>query len=247
MNKQCPILAGGPILIGVSLILIGMMALSCSVLPMMGMSAWHWGPWRLWPLLVVGVGMLFVVPPFLTRNARGLGGLFIPGVPVLVTGGILLFASVFDAWRAWEWLWPLEVLGVAGGFLLAAIYMRNIWLLIPVIIVGANGLLLQFCAITDWWGVWAVMWTIEPLSVGLALLAVNAKQHSAGLLTAGLALCALAGVGFVGSLAIVILSAIFSVGWLWGWMGPAILIVTGTLLLVMSVLHRPSIPNLTAE
>ncbi len=241
MNKQFPIL------MGVVLILVGMMALSCSVLPMMGMNAWHWGPWRLWPLLVVGVGMLFVVPPFLTRGARGLGGLFIPGVPVLVTGGILLFASGFDAWRAWEWLWPLEVLGVAGGFLLAAIYMRNIWLLIPAIIVGANGLLFQFCTITGWWGIWAVAWTIEPLSVGLALLAVNVKQQSAGLLTAGIALCALSGVGFVGSLAIVLLSAIFSVGWLWGWMGPAMLIVTGALLLVMSVLHHPSAPSLRAE
>jgi hypothetical protein len=165
----------------------------------------------------------------------------------LVTGGILLFASVFGAWGVWEWLWPLEVLGVAGGFLLAAIHMRNIWLLIPVIIVGANGLLFQFCTITGWWGIWSVAWTIEPLSVGLALLAVNIRQQSAGLLTAGVAMCALAGVGFVGSLVIVILSAIFSVGWLWGWMWPVMLIVTGALLLVMSVLHRPSVPNLTAE
>ena len=241
MNKRFPILAGAV------LILVGMMALACSAVPLLGMSAWRWGPWRLWPLLVVGAGLLFVVPPFLARGKRGLGGLFIPGVPVVVTGGILLFASVFNTWGAWEWLWPLEVLGVAGGFLLAAIYMRNLWLLIPVIIVGANGLLFQFCAITGWWGVWAVAWTIEPLSVGLALLAVNVKQHSAGLLTAGVAMCALAGVGFVGSLIIVVLSTIFSAGWLWGWMGPAMLIVAGALLLIMSLLHRPSVSSLAAE
>lgn len=240
MNKQFPIL------VGVFLILIGMMALSCSVLPLLGMSTWHWGPWRLWPLTIVGAGLLFVAPPLLTRK-RGLGGLFIPGAPLLVTGGILLFTSVFNAWGAWEWLWPLEVLGVAGGFLLAAIYMRNVWLLIPAIIVGANGLLFQFCAVTGWWGVWAAAWTVEPLAVGLALLAVNVKQRSPALLTAGVALCALAGVGFVGSLAIVLLSTVFSVGWLWGWTGPAILIVTGALLLAMSLLHRPSTPGMTAE
>jgi ABC-type multidrug transport system permease subunit len=39
----------------------------------------------------------------------------------------------------------------------------------------------------------------------------------------------------------------FSVGWLWRWMGPVMLMVTGFLLLVMSLLHRPSLPNLTAE
>jgi hypothetical protein len=241
MNKRFPILAG------IVLILVGMMALSCSVAPLMGINAWRWGLWRLWPLTVLGAGMLFVVPPLLVRGKRGLGGLFIPGVPILVTGGILLSASVLDAWNAWEWLWPLEVLAVATGFLFAAIYMRNIWLLIPVIIVGANGVLFQFCAITGWWGVWSVAWTVEPLSVGLALLAVNVKQRSAGLLVAGVAMCALAGVGLVESLAIVLLSTMFSVGWLWRWMGPVMLMVTGFLLLVMSLLHRPSLPNLTAE
>jgi hypothetical protein len=241
MNKRFPILAG------IVLILVGMMALSCSVAPLVGINAWRWGLRRLWPLTVLGAGMLFVVPPLLVRGKRGLGGLFIPGLPILVTGGILLSASVLDAWNAWEWLWPLEVLAVATGFLFAAIYMRNIWLLIPVIIVGANGVLFQFCAITDWWGVWSVAWTIEPLSVGLALLVVNVKQRSAGLLVAGVAMCVLAGVGLVESLAVVLLSTVFSVGWLWRWMGPVMLMVTGLLLLVMSLLHRPSLPNLTAE
>jgi len=241
MNKRFPILTG------IVLILVGAMALACSVVPLLGLNVWRWGPWRLWPLVVVSAGLLFIVPPLLARDKRGLGGLFIPGVPVLVTGGILLFASVFDAWGAWSWLWPLELLAVAAGFLSAAIYMQNIWLLIPAITVGANGLLFQFCAITGWWGVWAVLWTIEPLSVGLALLAVNAKQRSAGLLIAGITACALAGMGLVQSLAIVALSAIFSVGWLWKWTGPATLIFAGFLLLILSLLHRPSALSLAAE
>ena len=84
---------------------------------------------------------------------------------------------------------------VALGFLFAAIKMRVIWLLIPTIIIGANGLLLQFCALTGWWAVWAVAWVIEPLSVGLALLAVNLKQRSPGLMVAGIAVCAVALLG----------------------------------------------------
>ena len=223
------------------------MALACSVAPLMGLNVWRWGPWRLWPLVVVGAGLLFIVPPLLAHGKHGLGGLFIPGVPVLVTGGILLFASVFNAWGAWSWLWPLEVLAVAAGFLSAAIHTRNIWLLIPAITVGTSGLLLQFCAITGWWGVWAVLWTVEPLAVGLALLAVNVKQRSAGLSIAGVTACALAGVGLLESLAIVALSAVFSVWGLWQWMGPVTLIFAGFLLLVMSVLHRPSAPSLAAE
>lgn len=241
MNKQFPIL------VGIALVLMGCLAMASTLAASVLGLAWHWGPWRLWPLTVITVGLFFVVPPFLVRGKRGLGGLFIPGVPILVTGGILLFNSVFDAWSAWAWLWPQEVLAVAVGFLFAAIYMRNIWLLIPVIIVGANGLLFQFCAITGWWGVWSVLWTIEPLSVGLALLAVNVKQRSAGLLAAGVALCALAGVGFVESLAITVLGVIFPVWWLWRWMGPVTLILVGFGLLVWSLVPRSSATRLAAE
>lgn len=241
MNKRFPIL------VGILLILTGAMALACSIAPLLGLNVWRWGAWRLWPLIVVGAGLLFIAPPLLARSKRGLGGLFIPGVPVLVTGGILLFASIFNAWGAWAWLWPLEVLAVAAGFLSAAIYMRNIWLLIPAITVGASGLLLQFCAITGWWNVWAVLWTVEPLSVGLALLAVNVKQRSEGLLIAGIGACALAGVGLVESLIILFLSAVFSARGLWQCMGPVTLIFAGFLLLIMSVLHRPSAPSLVTE
>jgi hypothetical protein len=164
--------------------------------------------------------------------------LFIPGVPVLTNGMILLFTSVTGWWGAWEWLWPLEVTGVALGFLFAAIKMRVVWLLIPAIIVGANGLLLQFCAITGWWAVWAVAWAIEPLSVGLALLAVNLKQRSAGLMVAGIAVCALAVVGAIESLAIVAMAAIFPVWWLCKFVGPVTLILVGIGLLVWGLVRR---------
>jgi hypothetical protein len=122
-----------------------------------------------------------------------------------------------------------------------------IWLLIPAVIIGLNGLLFQFCAITGWWSVWAVLWTIEPLSVGLALLAVNFRQPSTGLLTAGVALCVLAGLGFVESFAVVVLSWIFHTGWLWRWVGPVMLILAGCLVLILGLLHRPSSPSWVAE
>jgi hypothetical protein len=231
MNKRLSLVAGA------SLIALGVLTMTATIgLPMLGLHPWRaFELWRYWPLTVISAGVGFVLPPFLFRRRRGLGGLFIPGLPVLATGGVLLFASVLDWWGAWSWLWPIEVLSVAAGFALAAIYMRVIWLMIPAIIIGANGLLFQFCAITGLWEVWAVMWTIEPLSVGMALLLIGALQRRHGLMTAGLLLCSIGGIGLVG------MSAILSVSWLAGWLWllrfvvPVLLVLSGTLLLLMSL------------
>jgi hypothetical protein len=222
------------IVISVALILMGVASLFFTLAgALFGFRAW-----QLWPLIVVAVGVAFVLPPLLVPGKRGLGGLFIPGIPILTNGAILLFTSVTRWWGAWAWLWPLEVIGVALGFVFAAIKMRVVWLLIPAIIVGANGLLLQFCALTGWWAVWAVAWAIEPLSVGLALLAVNVKQRSTGLLVAGVAICGLAVVGAVESLSIIAMAAFFPVWWMWKFVGPVTLILVGIGVLVWGLVRR---------
>jgi hypothetical protein len=208
---------------------------------MFGASVWMWGAWRLWPLLVVAGGLLFVVSPLLARGRRGLGGLFIPGVPILTTGAILLYASVLDAWHAWEWLWPLEILAIAMGFLLASIYMRSIWLLFPAIVVGANGALLQFCALTGLWESWAVLWPAEPLAVGLAFLIVNLRRRSRGLFIAGLIMCVIAAMGLIG------MTAVFPRWVLINALGPAVLLLVGLLMLVNNLVRRPAAPEPVAE
>jgi hypothetical protein len=229
-------------LVGGTLILIGVLALAFTLVgPMLGASVWMWGVWRLWPLLVVAGGLLFVVSPLLARGRRGLGGLFIPGVPILTTGGILLYASVLDAWQAWEWLWPLEIVAVALGFLLAAIYMRSIWLLFPAIVVGANGALLQFCALTGLWESWAVLWLAEPLAVGLAFLIVNLRRRSRGLFIAGMIMCVIAAMGLIG------MTAVFPRWVLINALGPAVLLLVGLLMLVNSLVRRPAAPEPVTE
>jgi hypothetical protein len=180
----------------------------------------------------VSLGLLFVCPPLLVRGNRGLGGLFIPGVPILVTGGILFFASVFDAWGAWARLWPLEVLAVALGLALAAIKIRTIWLLLPAIVVGANGLLLQFCALTGLWGAWAVLWPIEPLSLGLAFLVIGTKKRLFGLVVASAVFLGLGGISLVG------MTAILPGWWLLNLVGPAALILAGIVVLGWGALRR---------
>jgi hypothetical protein len=197
--------------------------------------------WRLWPLTVSALGLLFVVPPLLVRDKRGLGGLFIPGVPILVTGGILLLASVFRAWDVWAWLWPMQLLGLAVGFVAAALYMRIIWLVIPATIIGLNGLMFQFCAVTGLWSWWSVLWVIEPLSVGLSLLFIGARRQKPGLTKAGFILCAVAAGGFV------LMITVLGGGWLIRSLGGGILIVAGLAVLAWGLLRSRLLPRSALE
>jgi hypothetical protein len=151
---------------------------------------------------------------------------------------MLLVANTLGLWLLWEYLWPLEVLSVACGFLLAAIFMDVIWLLIPASIIGFTGLVLQFCALTGWWEAWSVLWTVEPLSLGLALAIIGARRHSPALALTGILFCAFAGFGFI------LMSTILSAGWwVFGLIGPVILIIAGAVLLLLSLVRHSSAPD----
>jgi hypothetical protein len=238
MNKQYPTLAG------IGLIVLGVLALFFTMaIPTLGFTLLRWGPWRTWPLLVMGLGFLLVAPPILIRGRPGLGLLFIPGMPILTTGAILLLASVLNWWSVWEWLWPQEVLALALGFAFAAYYARRVWLVAPAIFVGLNGLVMQFCAVTGLWEAWAVLWTIEPLSVGLALLVVGVFKGSTGLVLGGLIVCGLAGLALVGMTAILALGALWPAWRLVSMIGPAIIILAGFLLIAWGMIARPASPG----
>jgi hypothetical protein len=72
----------------------------------------HMASWRLWPLFILGLGLVMSVAPLLVRNKPGLGGLFIPGLPILTTGALLSIGSIFMMWQVWAFLWPLEMIWV---------------------------------------------------------------------------------------------------------------------------------------
>ncbi len=225
MNKRM-------VVVGVALIALGVMSLLfAGVLSVLGVRLLGFGL-RFWPLLVVALGAAFVVPPLRSRSNRGLGGLFIPGIPILVTGGILLLASVFGVWGIWAWLWPMEVLAVALGFLAAGLYMGVPGLIIPAVIVGANGLLFQFCAVTGLWGWWSVLWTVEPASVGLALLIFGIVQHSPALTRIGLVWCAVGGACFLLMVTILLGGGLFRL------FPPVVLILAGMVVVGWGLLHR---------
>ena len=189
--------------------------------------------WRLWPVIVVIVGLLLTAPGFFGLARRGFGAFFIFGTPVLVTGGILLFASLSHNWGIWALAWPLEVLGVALGFGLAALFMRVPALAIPASIIGANGLVLAFCNLTGLWQAWALLWPVEPLAVGLGLLVLGLAKRSAGINVAGITLCAIAGIGFF----MTSFFSMFNLSIL-RFTVPAMLVLTGLIVAAMSFIRH---------
>ncbi len=234
MNKQCT-----PV-IGIALILLGAVVLAANLaVPILGPTLCRLLIARFGPPLVAGLGLALMLIPLLARSRRGLGAIFIPGMPILSTGAILLFTNTFRVWGAWEWLWPLEVSSLAWGFLFAAAWMRSVWLLIPAIIIGAKGVVFQFCALTGLWGAWSVLWTIEPLAIGLTFLLIGAAKRLGGLFLAGIILCGLGGMGLVG------MTMVGPSWWLIRLAGPVVLIGVGFLLFVWGIASRRLSPAST--
>jgi hypothetical protein len=174
---------------GITLIAVGVIALAGNIF--LSTKAW-----RIWPVIIVLAGIGLTIPGFFGIWRRGFGSFFIPGIPVLTTGGILLYASLTDNWEVWVVAWNLEVLALALGFALSAVFMRVPALAIPAFIVGINGLMFAFCAVTGLWESWAILWPIEFLAVGLGLLTLGIANGSAGVKTAASILFTIAGGGF---------------------------------------------------
>ena len=192
---------------------------------------------RLWPLIIIAAGALLTAAPMLARK-RSLGVMLIPGILILVNGAILLFTSLTGWWAAWSVLWPFEILALAASFILAALYMRSIWLTLPAVAIGLNGLVLMFCAISGWWEVWTFLWTIEPLAVGVMLLIAASQTRSKGLFVSGMLFCAFAGASFLG------MAAIMWADWrMLRLSAPVLLIIAGLAVLFWGIARKqPGLP-----
>jgi len=212
---------------GVTLLSIGVIALAGNLF----LAA---NAWRLWPVIIVLAGVGLTFPGFLGFVHRGFGAFFIPGIPVLTTGLILLYASMTNHWEVWAVAWTLEILGLALGFILAALFMRTPGLAIPAFIIGINGLMFVFCTVTGLWQSWAILWPIEFLSVGLGLLVLGMANQSAGVKTAASILFTIAGGGFF----ITAFLSVFNNNAIMKFAVPVMLLVTGGLLTATYLLQR---------
>jgi serine/threonine protein kinase len=97
---------------------------------------------------------------------------------VLYSVGGIIFVNLVLIWlggifgvKVWSHAWPLEI--VAVGVLLSALMaaLANPWMLVPAGIVMGNGLLFASYAATGWWKFWTYFWPLEPLLVGLSIVA----------------------------------------------------------------------------
>jgi hypothetical protein len=225
------------IVLGVVLIGFGLLALVGTFLTnLVGISIIGW------PLIVVAAGLAFVVPPFLFRSIPGLSGLFIPGLPILATGGLLFIANTFHNWEIWGYLWPVVILALGLAFVMMGIFMRIVWMAIPASIIGLNGLALLACTLTGHWELWVVLWTVQPLSLGLAFLFIGLRQHTPFFTLLGLSFS-----GFALAMATIISVTVFSDWWLMGLIWPAMLILCGGILVVLAISHRATAALPVAE
>ena len=222
------------LLTGICLILLGIVFLAGNLIfPILGLDAAWFQPWRLWPLVVIGVGVGLLSLTALALKRPGFGTLFIPALPVLTTGAILFFASLTNYYQVWAIAWPLVILSLALGFVLAALATRIVWLGIPAIMIGVNGAMLAFCAWTGLWSAWAVLWPIEPAAVGLVILLTGVKVRS----------WLVAGIGFLFFEAawmgvFTMVGARILGSWAFRLMGPGLLIVSGGALLLWALLGQ---------
>jgi hypothetical protein len=67
-----------------------------------------------WPLIIVGVGLLFLFAALL-----GAPGLAIPGSIVTGIGGMLYYQNAYEAWSSWAYSWTLIPGFVAIGIIIA--------------------------------------------------------------------------------------------------------------------------------
>ncbi len=222
----------GSAIVGIAFVAIGVIALfGNGLFPLLGFATW--GLASLWPLIVLGIGASFICAPFMVGK-RGMAGMFIPGAPIMMTGIILLIASMFNYWSIWAWAWPLELVALSIGFIMAALGLQTRELFIPAIIIGANGLIFLACTVTGWWEAWSIIWTLEPLAVGIALLFTGSITENAGLRKAGWILCLIAGVA-----AVIMIAILSTIGI--SFIGSGILILLGVGLLLKGVLPNKSV------
>jgi hypothetical protein len=224
MQRSSSSLIAGSILIG-----LGVLALFVT---MSGSDLWNFS-WRWWPTVIIAFGVLVALLPLFIRK-RWMGLLFIVAAPIIASGVMLLISMTSGQWFLWVRWWPIEVLSVALGFLLAATYAREAWLLVPAIFIGVNSGLFLFNMWYGQWYLWKVLWIVQPLSLGLALLLVGVINHSGVTLGFGMAFSGLS-IFF----AALLTPVFYDTARLTGSLGALTLVAMGGALLLWNVRRTP--------
>ncbi len=106
-----------------------------------------------------------VTPKHVTAAALySVGGILFVNMALIWLGGIF-------GVKVWGHAWPLEIIAV--GVLLSSLMaaLANPWMLVPSGILLGNGLMFSFYTLSGWWSLWTIFWPLEPILVGLSIVA----------------------------------------------------------------------------
>jgi hypothetical protein len=164
-------------IIGIVLIVIGVLAFfgRYIVLPDMDL---------LWPLVVIGVGVVFFIPMALGDKSRG--GLAVPGCILVTIGVILYIMNRTDSWEAWSYCWALIVCAVGVGNWINGYWsdnpeLRNRGLNVMrtgLILFIVFGVIMEFIFYTSGEAHWGglLLWSVLLTLVGFYLLVTRLLQ-----------------------------------------------------------------------
>ena len=99
--------------IGVTLIALGILSLFGQFFTFI-----NWD--NLWPLIIIGIGLVFFV--WMVLGGKTYGGLAVPGSILTVVGLILLVMNSTDQWAAWSYAWALIFCGIGAGILINGVW-----------------------------------------------------------------------------------------------------------------------------
>lgn len=108
MNRKKSIIGG------VILILLGLLFLAGEIAPQY-FQFWDW------PVIIIGVGVVFWIWALLA----GVGGLAIPGTILAGIGGILYYQNLTGDWASWSYIWALIPGFVGLGVILNGLIERE--------------------------------------------------------------------------------------------------------------------------
>jgi hypothetical protein len=109
----------GDIAGGLILVLIGAIFLVWQLSP--GLFSDVLGIEFTWPLLIVGMGAIFLLAGIITLQ----GGFLVPASILGGIGGILYYQNVTGDWGSWAYIWPLMPGLVGLGLLLGSLIDRS--------------------------------------------------------------------------------------------------------------------------
>lgn len=160
---------------GVILIVVGALFLVLQMFPSVA-ERLNWADQ--WPLIIVGIGGLFLVSALFGTPELAVPGSFLAGL-----GGLLYYQSITDNWGSWAYAWTL-LPGFAGVGLILQGLLRG--RLRAGVVEGGRLLmfsLVMFAIFGSFLGGWhfgGFLWPLALILVGLWLLFKNLMQRGPG-------------------------------------------------------------------